>query len=122
MHRDQTSRHDRRGILGTALLIIGSAVLVAYSASLAWQVHVALNSTALDSLGFLGSLGLASLHAMRIMVLDHAVLLSVVHRMLVLCSALIVLLIGIALLPKRVPGKAAHGGGWDASTPAKGGQ
>jgi hypothetical protein len=108
--------------VGTALLAIGSAVLVTYSAALVWQFHSALNSTALDSLGFFGSVGLASLHAMRIVVLDHAVLLSVVHRILVLCSALIVMLIGIALLPKRAPGATAHGRHHDASAPPKGDQ
>jgi hypothetical protein len=107
MTRNQTSNRNLRGVVGTAMLIIGSAVLVTYSAALAWQFHAALNSAAVDSLGVLGSIGLASLHAFRMVALDHAALLSVVHRILVLCSALIVTLIGIALLPKRATGPNA---------------
>jgi hypothetical protein len=101
MTQETTTGRSIRGTVGTALLLIGSAVLVGYSGALAWQFQAALDSTTLDSLGFFGSIGLASLHAVRIVALDHAVLLSVLHRMLVLCSALIVTLIGIALLPRR---------------------
>jgi hypothetical protein len=102
MGQIQTSQRNIRSIMGAALVIIGSTVLVAYSAALAWQFSAALNTTATDSLGFFGTIGLASLHAVRILALDHAVLLSVVRRILVLCSALIAALIGLALLPKRL--------------------
>ncbi len=101
MTQEPSSKRNIRGTVGTALLLIGSTVLVAYSAALAWQFQAALNSTDMDSLGCFGRIGLASLHAVRIVALDHAVLLSVVYRILVLCSALIVTLIGIALLSKR---------------------
>jgi hypothetical protein len=104
MTQKTTSRRNIRGKVGTALLLIGSTVLVGYSAAQAWQFQAALNSTVADSLGFFGSIGLASLRAVRIVALDHTVLLSVVHRILVLCSALIVTLIGIALRPKRGTG------------------
>ena len=106
MTRNETSQRNIRRIMGAALVIIGSTVLVAYSAALAWQFSAALNSTT-NSLGFFGTIGLASLHAVRIVVLDHAVLLSLARRILVLCSALIMALIGIALLPKRVRGVIA---------------
>jgi hypothetical protein len=109
MTQKPTSRRNIRSTVGTALLLIGSTVPVAYSAALVWQVQAALDSATLDSLGFFGSIGLASLHAVRIVALDHAVLLSVVRRILVLCSALIVTLIGIALLPKRGTGVTAPG-------------
>ena len=109
MTQRPTSRRNIRRNVGTALLVIGSAVLVGYSAALVWQFQAALDSATLDSLGFFGSIGLASLHAVRIVVLDHAVLLSVLQRILVLCSALIVTLIGIALLPKRGTGVTAPG-------------
>jgi hypothetical protein len=101
MTRNQASKRNLSSVVGISLLAIGSAVLVTYSAALAWQFQAALSSTAVDSLGFLGGIGLASLHAFRFVALDHAVLLSVVHRILVLCSALIITLIGIALLPRR---------------------
>jgi hypothetical protein len=101
MTQETTTGRNIRGTVGTVLLLIGSAVLVVYSAALAWQFQAALDSATLDSLGFFGSIGLASLHAVRIVALDHAVLLSVLQRILVLCSALIVTLIGIALLPRR---------------------
>jgi hypothetical protein len=104
MTHEPTSRGNIRSTVGTALLLMGSTVLVAYSLALAWQFQAALNSTAMDSLGCFGSIGLASLHAVRIVALDHAVLLSVVYRILVLCSALIVTLIGIAVRPKRATG------------------
>lgn len=109
MTQETTSRRNIRGKVGTALLAIGSTVLVAYSAVLAWQFQAALDNTVMDSLGFFGSIGLASLRAVRIVALDHAVLLSVVHRILVLCSALIVTLIGIALLPNRGTGATLRG-------------
>jgi hypothetical protein len=109
MTRNQTPSRSGRHIVGIALLTIGSAVLVTYSAALAWQFHAALNSAAVDSLGFLGSIGLASLHAFRTVTFDHAVLLSLVHRILLLCSALIVTLIGFALLPKRATAATAPG-------------
>jgi hypothetical protein len=109
MTGNQTSKRNFSGVVGIALLAIGSAVLVTYSAALAWQFHTALNSAAVDSLGFLGSIGLASLHAFRIVALDHAVLLSVLHRILVLCSALILTLIGVALVPKRATAATAPG-------------
>ena len=109
MTQETTTGRNIRGTLGSALLVIGSTVLVGYSAALMWQFQAALDSATLDSLGFLGSIGLASLHAVRIVVLDHAVVLSVVHRILVLCSALIVTLIGIALLPKRGTGATLPG-------------
>ena len=120
MTRNQNSKRNFSTFVGTAMLTAGSAVLVTYSAALAWQFHSAVNSAALDCIGFLGSVGVASLHAMRIVVLDHAVLLSVVHRILVLCSALIVMLIGIALLPKRAPEATAQRGRCGASALPKG--
>lgn len=101
MTQETTTRRNIRGAVGTALLLIGAAVLVGYSAALAWQFQTALHSATPESLGFLGSIGLASLHAVRIVALDHTVLLSVLRRILVLCSALIVTLIGIGLRPRR---------------------
>jgi hypothetical protein len=121
MNRKQTSKRNFSEVLGFALLAIGMAVLVSYSATLAWQFHEALNSASADSLGFLGSIGLASLHAFRLVRLDHAALLSAVYRILVLCSALIVTLIGMALLPKRSAGPSAPGGR-GVSAPLKGDQ
>jgi len=109
MTQKPTSRRNISSTVGTALLVIGSAVLVGYSAALVWQFQAALDSATLDSLGFFGSIGLASLRAVRIVALDHAVLLSMLHRILVLCSALIVTLIGIALLPKRGTGAVSPG-------------
>ena len=110
MTRNQTSKRNPSEVVGIALFAVGAAVLVSYSVVSACQFHAALNSSAVDSLGILGSIGLASLQAFRIIALDHVVLLSVVHRILVLCSALIVMLIGIALLPKRAT---------DATAPAR---
>ncbi len=109
MTQKTTTGRNIRSKIGFALLLIGSTVLVGYSAAQAWQFQAALDSTVADSLGFFGSIGLASLHAVRIMALDHTVLLSVVHRILVLCSALIVTLIGVGLLPKRGTGATLRG-------------
>jgi len=92
------------------MLIAGSTVLVAYSAAITWQLHAALNSSAADALGLFGSVGLASLHVVRAVALDHAAVLSVLHHILILFSAFLVMLIGIALLARRstsvnAPGK-----------------
>ena len=106
---EKTRDPNRRSQVGTALFIAGSTVLITYSLALAWQFQTALASTAIDSLGFFGSLGLASLHIVRIAMLDHAAMLSILLRTLVLCSAFIVMLIGIILLPKRGVGSSAPG-------------
>jgi hypothetical protein len=119
MTRTQHSKRNFRNLVGSAMLIIGSAVLVTYSAAIAWQFHSALDSSASDSLGFFGSIGLASLRAARLVMLDRSTLLSVVHRILVLCSALVVTLIGIALLRKRANSAT---GRRSLSTPPKGDQ
>jgi hypothetical protein len=92
------------------LLALGSSVLVIYSAALAWQFHAAVNGAAIDALGFFGSAGLAVVRAMRNAVLDHAALMLVARRMLVLCSALIVTLIGIALWSRRASGTGRFAG------------
>jgi len=109
MDRNQTSKRNLKGMAGNVLLVIGSAVLVAYSAALTWQFHSALNRLSADSLGFLGSAGLASLHAMRVMVFDHAVLISVLHHILVLSFALMLMVIGIALRPRMAARRTAPG-------------
>jgi hypothetical protein len=101
MAQNQASKRNLTHLVGISLLAMGAAVLVTQSATLAWQFCVAVNVAATDSLGFLGSIGLASLRAFRILALDPSVLLSLMHRMLLSCSALIVMLIGIALLRKR---------------------
>jgi hypothetical protein len=107
MNGKQTSKRNFSEVMGFALLALGMAALVSYSAALAWQFHEALHSASADSLGFLGSIGLASLHAFSLVMLDHAALLCVVYRMLILCSALIMTLIGMAFLPKRSTGASA---------------
>src|SRR5258707_12066625 len=109
MTQEPTCRRNIRSTVGTALLLIGSTALVAYSAALAWQFQAALNSTGIDSLGCFGSIGLASLQAVRIVALDHTVLLSVMYPIFVLYSALIVTLIGNALLWETDKGGPAPG-------------
>jgi hypothetical protein len=121
MTQETTTGRNIRSKVGTALLAIGSTVLVAYSAVLAWQFQAALDGSVMNSVGCFGSIGLASVRAVRIVMLDHAVLLSVLHRILLLCSALIMTLIGIALLPKGVTGATLHDKG-DRSAPPKGDQ
>src|SRR4029077_20720003 len=49
MTQKTTSRRNIRGKVGTALLLIGSTVLVEYSAALAWQCQAGLDSTVADS-------------------------------------------------------------------------
>ena len=83
--------------IGLTLVGMGSTVLVAYSAVLAWQFHAALNASGLDAIGSFASVGLASLRALQVVALDHAVLLSVVHRILVLCSAFVLVVVGAML-------------------------
>ena len=103
------------------MLIAGSAVLVAYSAVIAWQFHAALDSNVVDSLGLFGSVGLASLHVVRAVALDHAAVLSVVRHILILFSAFLVMLVGIALLARRATGVNAPGRR-NLSSPPKGDQ
>jgi hypothetical protein len=121
MTRTQNSKRNFSGFVGTAMLIIGSAVLLAYSAAIAWHLHAELNSSAVDSLGLFGSVGLASLRVVRAVALDHAVVLLVVHHILILFFAFLVMLIGIALLPRRAAGVNAPGRR-NLSAPPKGDQ
>jgi hypothetical protein len=104
------------------LLVIGSAVLVLYSAALAWQFQTALNSAGIDALGLFGTFGLASLRAVRIVVLDHTAVMWALQRLLILCSALIMALIGIALLPKRARGTSDLGARNVSALPEEGDQ
>jgi hypothetical protein len=100
----QNSKNNFRTFVGTTMLIVGSAVPLTYSAVMAWQFHAALTGSALDSLGYLGSIGLASLRVVRAIALDHAAVLSVLRHILILFSAFLVMLVGIALLPRRAAG------------------
>jgi hypothetical protein len=120
MTRTKNSKRNFSNFAGTAMLIAGSAVLVTYSAAIAWQLHAALNGSAADSLGLFGSIGLASLHMIRAVALDHAAVLSVVHHILILFSAFLVMLVGIALLVRRATGVNAHGSP-SLSAPPRGG-
>lgn len=97
----QATKNNLRGKVGSILLVTGATVLVVYSAALAWQFQAALSSANNDAFGLLGNVGMASLRAVRVVVFDHSVMVLVARRILVLCSALMVTLIGIALLPKR---------------------
>jgi amino acid permease len=110
MTRTQNSKRNFRSFAGTAMFIVGAAVLVAYSVAIAWQFHAALDRSAVDSLGLFGSVGLASLHVVRAVALDHAAVLSVVRHILILFSAFLVMLVGIALLARRARGVNAPGG------------
>lgn len=105
----QNSRQNFRTFLGITMLILGSAVLVTYSAVMAWQFQEALTSSATDSLGLLASIGLASLRVVRAVTLDHAAVLSALRHILVLFSAFLVTLAGLALLPRRASGVNASG-------------
>jgi hypothetical protein len=109
MTQIQNSNRNFRSLVGTAMLIIGSMVLLTYSAVMAWQFHAALDSTAVDSLGFFGTVGFASLRVVRAVTVDHAAVLSVLRHILVLFSAFLVTLAGIALLPRRPSGVNASG-------------
>jgi hypothetical protein len=109
MMQIQNSNHNFRSFAGTAMLIIGSAVLLTYSAVMAWQFHVALGSGAVDSLGCFETLGFASLRVVRAVALDHAAVLSALRHILVLFSAFLVTLGGIALLRGRAFGVKASG-------------
>jgi len=102
-----TSGRNLTNRIGLTLVGTGSTVLVAYTAALAWQFHAALNASALDALGSFASVGLASLHALQVVALDHAVLLSAVHRILVLCSAFALVVVGALLARTPAASKSA---------------
>jgi hypothetical protein len=121
MTQIQNSNRDFRSLVGTAMVAIGSAVLLAYSGVMAWQFQAALTGSAIDSLGLLGSIGFASLRVVRAVTFDHAAVLSVVRHILVLFSAFLVTLAGIALLPRRASGVNASGRP-NFPTPPSGGQ
>ena len=109
MTQVQKSNRNFRSFVGTAMLIIGLMVLLTYSAVMAWQFHAALDASAVDSLGLLGSVGFASLRVVRAVTVDHAAVLSALRHILVLFSAFLVTLAGIALLPRRTARVNASG-------------
>lgn len=94
-----------RAISGVALIAFGSMVWLAYAGFFAQQLVGALN----NPLGFSTSLGLASLHTLQALAFDHAALFPVAHRILVLFSAFLVTLIGMAVLPRRGTGATLRG-------------
>lgn len=93
-----------RGLVGVVMFIGGSAVLVAYSAVIAWRLQALSGG---DALGVLGSLGLTSLHAVRNVALEPALALSVAPHVLILFSAFLATLVGIAFIPRRALGGPA---------------
>jgi hypothetical protein len=121
MTQIKNSNRNFRTLAATAMLIIGSAVQITYSGALAWQFHATLSSTAADCLGLLGNVGLASLRVVHTVTLDHAAVLSVLRHILILFSAFLVMLAGIALLPKRASNVSAPAGR-NLSAPARGAQ
>jgi hypothetical protein len=99
-----STRNQRiRTISGQAFIAMVSALILGYLGVLAWRMQGTLGS----SLGDCTAVGLASLHAFQALAFDHSLFLSIALRMLVLFSALIVTLTGIALLPKRPTGAVA---------------
>jgi len=109
MAQIQNSNRNFRSLAGTAMLVIGLMVLLTYSAVMAWQFHAALDGSAVDSLGFFGTVGFASLRVVRAVTVDHSAALSALRHILVLFSAFVVTLAGIALLPRRASGVNASG-------------
>ena len=109
MTQIQNSKRSFRSFLAATMLTVGSGVLLTYSVLMAWQFHSALDSGAVDSLGWVGSIGFASLRVVRAVTLGHAVVLSTLRHILVLFSAFVVTLAGIALLPRRASGVNAPG-------------
>jgi hypothetical protein len=91
---------NRRKILGTSLLIAGSVVMLGYLGLLGSQITAFLDASPANLLGSYMSLGLTSLRLVPYLAFDHAALFSLTHRMLVLFSAFVVSVAGLALFAK----------------------
>jgi hypothetical protein len=113
----QAQNFGIRTITGTALLALGSTVMIACVGIFTWRFAGTLN----NSLGVCAGLGMASLHAFQALAFDHSLFFAIALRMLVLFSALTATLIGIALLRRRGTGVTVAGRR-DASVLPKGDQ
>lgn len=117
MPQKTAANRKMRSISGATLIAVSSAVWLAYAGLFALQLEGALS----NPLGLSTSLGLASLHTLQALAFDHAALFPVAQRILVLFSAFLVTLIGMAVLPRGGPG-ATLPGSQDALLSSKGDQ
>jgi hypothetical protein len=92
---------NSKRIIGLALLIVGSIVMLAYVGILALQVRAFLNASPSDLLGSGIGLGLASVRLIPSLAFNHGAVFSWLGKMLVLFSALVVIVAGLALLQNR---------------------
>ena len=91
---------NRKKILGMALVIAGSAIMLGYLGLLGFQITAFLDASPANLLSSHFSLGLTSLRLVPYVAFDHAALFSLTHKMLVLFSAFVVSVAGLALFAK----------------------
>ena len=92
---------NSKRIIGLALMIVGSIVMLAYVGILALQVRAFLNASPTDLLGSGIGLGLASVRLIPSLAFNHGALFSWLGKMLVSFSALGAIVAGLALLQNR---------------------
>ena len=91
---------NRRKILGTALLIAGSVVMLGYLGLLGFQITAFLDASPANLLSSYVGLGLTSLRLAPHLAFDHAALFSLTHKILVLFSAFVASVAGLAVFAK----------------------
>ena len=112
---------NSKRIIGLALMIVGSIVMLAYVGMLALQVRAFLNASPADLLGSGIGLGLASVRLIPSLAFNHGAVFSWLGKMLVLFSALVVIVAGLALLQNR-SARTASSGRLNTQQPTKGEQ
>jgi hypothetical protein len=91
---------NRGKILGTALLMAGSAVMFGCLGLLGLQITAFLEGSPTNLLGSYLDLGLTSLRLVPYLAFDHPAVFSLTHKMLVLFSAFVAIVAGLALFTK----------------------
>ena len=92
------SENTRQGILGRIMVALGSIALLADLSFLVRPVERLAQSVSQGLFGLLPSLGLSFLHAARAIAFHQVDYFSLVARILVLFTAMVAVIVGIALV------------------------
>jgi|HubBroStandDraft_1064217.scaffolds.fasta_scaffold447451_2 hypothetical protein len=103
----QSAGYEHKGYLGRILLALGSVALVADLAFLAESLAQLLNRAQEGLFGLMPTLGLSLLHAAGAIALDQVDYFSLSSRILVLFTAMVAVIGGIALL-RSPSARATH--------------
>lgn len=108
METRQQSENTRRSLLGRIMVALGSIALLADLSFLVRPIERLAQSVSEGLFALLPSLGLSFLHAARAIAFHQVDYFSLVARILVLFTAMVAVIVGIALL-QSASARAANG-------------